>query len=158
MRATYSRGLLHMDEQRQDDLLEPTYNWSVPIRDVTLKTYRKRRAIEKSGVRGLGKAVLVAWQDDGDDDILFHFVDFNISCIIWLSIWGWLFSNLLYSFTVSGVFTQLLLHCLNILCFIINCVQFKCYTFISLYNSSNLFFDIIFSLPVQLWPFRQHLQ
>ena len=28
-----------MDKQRQDDQLEPTYNSSVPIQDVALKTY-----------------------------------------------------------------------------------------------------------------------
>ena len=37
----YSGGPLHMDEKRRDDQLEPTYSSSVPIRDVTLKTYRK---------------------------------------------------------------------------------------------------------------------
>ena len=36
--ATYSYGLRHMDEQRQDDQLEPMYNHPVPIQDVALKT------------------------------------------------------------------------------------------------------------------------
>ena len=36
--AMYSCGPLHMDEQRQDDQLEPIYNSSVPIKDVALKT------------------------------------------------------------------------------------------------------------------------
>ena len=58
-----------MDEQRQDDQLEPTYNSSVPIQDVTLKTCRKRWAIEKGGGRGLGIFVLMARHDDGDDDL-----------------------------------------------------------------------------------------
>ena len=40
--VTYSCGSLHMDEQRQDDQLEPIYNSSVPTLDVTLKTYRER--------------------------------------------------------------------------------------------------------------------
>ena len=31
-----------MDEQRQDDHLEPIYNSSVPIQDVALKTYREK--------------------------------------------------------------------------------------------------------------------
>ena len=31
----------HMGEQRQDDQLGPTYNSSVPIQDVVLKTYWK---------------------------------------------------------------------------------------------------------------------
>ena len=38
----YSRGLLHMDEQRHDNQLEPTYSSSVPVRNVALKTCRKR--------------------------------------------------------------------------------------------------------------------
>ena len=55
-----------MDEQKQDDQLEPTYNSSVPIKDVALKTYRKRWTIEKSGGRGSGRSVLMV-QYDGDD-------------------------------------------------------------------------------------------
>ena len=31
-----------MNEQGQNDLLEPTYNSSVPIQDEALKTYRKQ--------------------------------------------------------------------------------------------------------------------
>ena len=34
-----------MDEQRQDDWQEPTYNSSVPIQDVALKTYQVRWTI-----------------------------------------------------------------------------------------------------------------
>ena len=45
-----------MDEQKQDDQLEPTYNSSVLIQDIALKTYRKRRTI------------VLMWHDDGDDD------------------------------------------------------------------------------------------
>ena len=37
--ATYSYGPLHMDEQRQDDQLQPIDNSSVTIQDVELKTY-----------------------------------------------------------------------------------------------------------------------
>ena len=40
-----------MDEQRQDDQLEPTYSSSVPIQDVALDTSRKQWTIEKSGDR-----------------------------------------------------------------------------------------------------------
>ena len=36
-----------IDEQRQDDQLEPTYNISVLKQDVALKTYRKGWKIEK---------------------------------------------------------------------------------------------------------------
>ena len=41
-----------MDEQRQDDQLEPTYNSSVLIQDGALKTDRKRWTIEKGGEGG----------------------------------------------------------------------------------------------------------
>ena len=62
--VTYSRGALHMDEQRQDDQLEPTYNSSVPIQDVALKTYRKRCT---GGERESGRSVLLVRHDDDDD-------------------------------------------------------------------------------------------
>ena len=57
-----------MDEQRQDDQLEPTYHSSVLIEDVALKTYRKQWTIEKGGGRESGRSVLMAWNDDKDDD------------------------------------------------------------------------------------------
>ena len=41
-KVMYFRGPLHMDEQRQDDQLEPKFNSSVPIWDVALKTCRKQ--------------------------------------------------------------------------------------------------------------------
>ena len=40
-------GPFYMDEQRQDDQLEPTNNSSVPIQDVALKTYQKRWRIKR---------------------------------------------------------------------------------------------------------------
>ena len=55
-----------MDEQRQDDQLEPTYNSSMPIQGVALKTYRKRWTIEKGGRKGSGRSVLIARHDDVD--------------------------------------------------------------------------------------------
>ena len=54
-----------MDEQRQDDELEPIYNSSVLIRDVALKTYQERWTIETSG-----RSMLMARHDDDDNDIL----------------------------------------------------------------------------------------
>ena len=54
-----------MDEQRQDDKLEPTYKSSVPIQDVVLKTYWKRWTTEKGGESGRFALVV---PDDGDDD------------------------------------------------------------------------------------------
>ena len=52
-----------MDGQRQDDQLEPTYNSSVAIQDVALKTNRERWTIEKGGGRGLERSALVARHD-----------------------------------------------------------------------------------------------
>ena len=55
---------LHIDEQKQDDQLEPTHSSSVPIRDVVLKTCRKQWTIGRGGERGLG--VSIAWHDNDD--------------------------------------------------------------------------------------------
>ena len=56
----YSCGPLHMDEQKQDDQLEPTYKSSMPIWDVALKTYWKQWMIERGGERGSGISMLMA--------------------------------------------------------------------------------------------------
>ena len=53
-----------MDEQRQDNQLEPTCNSSVPIQDVALKTCRKPWTIEKGGEKGSGISVLMAQHDN----------------------------------------------------------------------------------------------
>ena len=50
-----------MDEQRQGDLLEPTYSSSVKIRGVVLKTCRKQWTIERGGREGQG--YLCWWRD-----------------------------------------------------------------------------------------------
>ena len=52
-----------MDEQKQDDQIGPTYNSSVLIQDVALKTYRKRWKIEKGRER-----VREIRADDEDDE------------------------------------------------------------------------------------------
>ena len=57
-----------MDEQRQDDQLEPTYSSSVLIRDVILKTCRKQWTIGRVDKRRSGISVLMARRDDVDDD------------------------------------------------------------------------------------------
>ena len=49
-----------MDEQRQDDQLEPIYNNSVPIQAVALKTDRERWSIETGGERRSWRSVLAA--------------------------------------------------------------------------------------------------
>ena len=53
-----------MDEQRQDDQLEP-----MPVQDVALKTFRERWVIEMSGERGSGRFMLMVRHDDDDDDL-----------------------------------------------------------------------------------------
>ena len=65
----YSYGPLHMAEQKQGDQLEPTYGSSVRIRDVALGTYWKRWTIGRGGKRGSGISMLIARQDDDDDQM-----------------------------------------------------------------------------------------
>ena len=52
--VTYSCGPLHMDEQRQNVQLEPTYNSSVLIQNVVWKTYRERWTRERVAGEGHG--------------------------------------------------------------------------------------------------------
>ena len=73
-----------MDEQRQDDSLEPIYSSSVPIRDVTLKTSWKQWTIEKGGEKGLGISVLMAWHNDDDDDTFPKGICQKVNVIAWL--------------------------------------------------------------------------
>ena len=63
-KATYSCGPLHVDEQRQEDQLEPIYNSSVPIQDLALETYRERWTIEMGSGRWSGMSVLAALHED----------------------------------------------------------------------------------------------
>ena len=64
----YSYGPPHMAEQKQSNQLEPIFSSSVKIRDVALTTCQKRWTIGRSGERGSEISVLVARQDDDDDD------------------------------------------------------------------------------------------
>ena len=59
---------LHMDEQKQDDQLEPLCNSCVPMQDIDSKTSLKRWTIETGGERESGKSVLAAWHDDNDNE------------------------------------------------------------------------------------------
>ena len=63
---------IHMDEQRQDDQLKPTYSSSVRIQCLALKTCRKRWTIGRGGERGSGISVLMTRHDDDDDYYLFQ--------------------------------------------------------------------------------------
>ena len=55
-----SSGPLHMDKQRLDNQLQPTYSSSVTIWDVTLKTCWQQWTIGRGGERGSGISVLIA--------------------------------------------------------------------------------------------------
>ena len=68
----FSCGLLHKDKQVLGDQLEPIYNSSVLIEDVTWKTYWERWTIETNSERGSRKSVQVACHDDDDDDDDLH--------------------------------------------------------------------------------------
>ena len=69
----YSCGPLHMDEQRQDVQLEPTYSSSVPIRDVAVRIGRKQWTIGRCGERGSGISMLIARHDDDDNDCFYKY-------------------------------------------------------------------------------------
>ena len=65
------------------------------------------------------------------------------------SIWSYLISNLLYTFSVAWVFIHSLLCCFNVfILLIIDIAHFTCYNFISLDISNHLFFYVIFSAVV----------
>ena len=66
MYSCYFCGPLRMDEQRQDDQLEPTYSNCMLRQDVTLRTCWKQWMIEKGGERSLGISVLMVQHDDDD--------------------------------------------------------------------------------------------
>ncbi len=65
----YSFGPQHIALQKQGDQLEPTYSSSVRIRSVALRTCRMRWTIRRGGESGSGISVLMARQDDDDDDV-----------------------------------------------------------------------------------------
>ena len=56
--------LPHMDDQRQDDMLKPIYNITVPIQDVALKINRERWTIETGDERWSGRSMLAARHDN----------------------------------------------------------------------------------------------
>ena len=56
-----------MTEQRQGKQLEPTHSSSLLIRDVALRTGRKRWTIGRGGERKSGIFVLMAGHDDDDE-------------------------------------------------------------------------------------------
>ena len=63
-----------MDEQSQDDPLEPTYSSSVPIRDIALKTCWKQWTIGRGGEKESGISLLIARHDDDDDICTYKYI------------------------------------------------------------------------------------
>ena len=71
----YSYGPLHMAGQKQDVQPELTYSSSMRIRDVALKTCQRQWTIGRSGERGSGISVPVAWHDDDDNYVTWFLKD-----------------------------------------------------------------------------------
>ena len=65
----YSYRPLHMVEQKQGDMLEPTYSSSVKIQSVPLSTCRKRWTIGRGGEKGSGISMPMAWQANDDTEV-----------------------------------------------------------------------------------------
>ena len=63
-----------MDEQKQDDLLEPINNSSVPIQDIACKTSREQWTIETGGERGSGRSELAMRHDDDNDIYIYIYI------------------------------------------------------------------------------------
>ena len=66
---------------KQVDLLESTYNRSVLIRDVILRTSEKRWPIEKGGRRTLGIFVLMVRHEDDDDILVPEVIISDVLCL-----------------------------------------------------------------------------
>ena len=87
---TYICEPLHVDEQRQDDQLEPTYNSSVRIQDVALKTYWEWRTIKKGGGRGSGRSKLAVWHED-DDMCIYGYIHIYKDICIYIYIYMYMY-------------------------------------------------------------------
>ena len=66
----YSCGPLHMDELRQDVLLEPINSSSMPILDEALGTCQKQWTKGRGGERGSEISLKRTRLDDDDDDFV----------------------------------------------------------------------------------------
>ena len=64
--------------QKQDDQRERTYSSSVRIRDVALKTCRRRLTIGRSGERGSGISVLAARHDDDEYIYIYIYINYYL--------------------------------------------------------------------------------
>ena len=67
----------------QDDQLEPTYNSSVTIRDVALRTCQKQWTIGRGRERGSGRSVLIVQHDDDDENStdVIHDIFISTTCL-----------------------------------------------------------------------------
>ena len=92
----YSCGPLHMDEQRQDVQLEPTYSSSVPMWNVARRIYWKQWTIGMCGERGSGISVPIVRHDD-DDFLSCMFVLYSFEDKTLLLTWN---SRLIFCFIV----------------------------------------------------------
>ena len=59
-------GPFHVDEQKQDDQLEPINNSSVPIQDIALKSSLEPWTTVMDGKRGSERSVLAVRLDDDE--------------------------------------------------------------------------------------------
>ena len=69
----YSCGPLHIDKQKQDIQLEPTFSSSMPIWDVALRICWKQWTIGRCGERGSEISVLIVRHDDNQTLIVLKF-------------------------------------------------------------------------------------
>ena len=107
LKVVYSCGPLHMDEKRQDDQLEPIYNSSVSIQDVSLKTYRVRWTIETDGGRGSSRSVLAARHDDYDNWLVWKCILNNLGKKRFLkSFWIWILQKFLSKLNIGDCGSQ----------------------------------------------------
>ena len=113
-----SCGPPHMANQKQDDQLEHSYSSYVMIRDVTMKTCRRRWMIERRGERGPEISVLVAGPDDDDDDDTkpnwSHHVPCSITKKSFVNIYIWGYVCILISVCLGIILPFCLTHFLSL--------------------------------------------
>ena len=114
----YFYGPPQMAEQKQDDQLEHTYSSYVRIRDVALKTCRRRWTIGRSGERGSRKSVQAARHDNDDDDIFY--CCFSDCSLLFLSIlltgyniWSFFSLFCIFSQTLNPVINAIFNACMS---------------------------------------------
>ena len=123
-----------MDEQRQDNQLEPIYSSSVPIQVAALKTYWERWTIETDGEWGSGRYVQAVRHDDDDDDDWISLINSPSSSFFLLHYYFLFFRLISLSLCVCFFFIFFFLFDLIFLCFLLPRVNFLFLCFVySLY-------------------------